>query len=267
MRARILSATVAGSAVQVSALARAGRRPPIVFLHGFGASKEDFADAALRTQFNDRGLLAFDAPGFGATECSDLSVMSVDFLRDVATEVIAQLGFTRYHLVGHSMGGLVGLLLASECRDAVLSFSNIEGNLAAEDCFLSRQVLTYPSVDAATFFGDFVQRVREMPGFASGLYAARLASNVRIGAVRPIFDSMVFHTDRGDLLDRFRSLSCPRMFMYGEQNRTLTYLDALRGAGVTMVEVPWCGHFPMYSNPPAMWQGIAAFVDATECGP
>lgn len=94
------------------------------------------------------------------------------------------------------------------------------------------------------------------------------ASNVRVGAVRPILESMVIHTDRGDLLDRFLSLSCPRMFMYGEQNSSLGYLAALRDAGVTMVRIPSCGHFPMYSNPPAMWSAIAGFVDAMkEDGP
>jgi hypothetical protein len=44
--------------------------------------------------------------------------------------------------------------------------------------------------------------------------------------------SMVELSDHGDLLRRFLSLRCPRMFMYGEQNEALSYLPKLREHGV-----------------------------------
>ena len=59
---------------------------------------------------------------------------------------------------------------------------------------------------------------------------------------------------------KFLALPFPRMFMYGEQNRSLTYLDHLRENGVRLTEIAACGHFPMYSNPPAMWDALAGFI-------
>jgi pimeloyl-ACP methyl ester carboxylesterase len=79
--------------------------------------------------------------------------------------------------------------------------------------------------------------------------------------VRGVFESMVNLSDHGDLLTRFTSLPCPRMFMYGEQNATLSYLPTLRERGVELAEIPLSGHWPMYSNPVAMWTAIGNFFN------
>jgi pimeloyl-ACP methyl ester carboxylesterase len=50
------------------------------------------------------------------------------------------------------------------------------------------------------------------------------------------------------------------MFLYGEQNRRLTYLPTLAGGGVELAEIPDSGHWPMYSNAPDMWTRMAEFV-------
>jgi hypothetical protein len=98
--------------------------------------------------------------------------------------------------------------------------------------FLSRQVLTHPSEDDESFFDDFIERTRRSSFYSSALYAASLRPKVRPGAVRGIFESMVDMSDRGDLMPRFLSLPCPRMFMYGEQNSSLSYLAKLSANGV-----------------------------------
>ena len=46
--------------------------------------------------------------------------------------------------------------------------------------------------------------------------------------------------------------------MYGEQNKTLSYLPHLAANGVELAEIPQSGHFPMYSNAREMWRRIAA---------
>ena len=56
---------------------------------------------------------------------------------------------------------------------------------------------------------------------------------------------------------KFLNLPSPKMFMYGEQNNTLSYLTDIEQRGVTLAEIPHCGHFPMYSNPVVMWQRIS----------
>src|SRR5688572_463622 len=103
---------VDGVDVTVATAARAGDPDPVVFLHGFGSTKEDYADAAVHPAFDGRALLAYDAPGCGRTVCPDGSKVTIPFLVATAEAVLDRAGIDRCHLVGHSMGGLTALLLA-----------------------------------------------------------------------------------------------------------------------------------------------------------
>ena len=169
-------------------------------------------------------------------------------------------GIDRFHLVGHSMGGLTALMLASAYPERVLRFCNIEGNIAPEDCFLSRQIHDFPADDDQAFMEAFIERTRHAPAWSSPLYASRLAHTVNPAVVRGIFTTMVDLLDNVGLMERFLELPCPKMFMYGEQNATLSYLGHIGRHGVELAEIPQCGHFPMYANPPAMWGRISDFL-------
>ncbi|MFG2005491.1 alpha/beta fold hydrolase [Spirillospora sp. NPDC048911] len=251
---------VDGVGLKVATVSRDGDMAPVVFLHGFGSTKEDYVGIAGQAAFTGRPFLAYDAPGCGETFCEDLSSISIPFLVKTAQAMLSRAGIRRYHLIGHSMGGLTALMLAHHEPDRVLSFVDIEGNLASEDCFLSRQILSHPSDDDDGFFAGFIERARRSPSTSSALYAASLDSKVRPGAVRGIFESMVDLSDHGDLMAKFLSLPCPRMFMYGEENSTLSYLAKLAAGGVELAEIPHSGHWPMYANPVAMWERIAELV-------
>jgi pimeloyl-ACP methyl ester carboxylesterase len=251
---------VDGVGLKIAAARRDGGLAPVVFLHGFGSTKEDLLDMACQRAFTGRPFLAYDAPGCGETFCEDLSSISIPFLVTTAQAMLDHAGIRRFHLVGHSMGGLTALLLAHQEPDRVLSFVDIEGNLAPEDCFLSRQILTHPSDDDGGFLEDFAERARRSCSSSSALFAASLRHKVRPGAVRGIFQSMVDLSDHGDLIAKFLTLPCPRMFMYGEENSALSYLAKLAAEGVELAEIPHSGHWPMYANPVAMWERIAAFI-------
>ncbi|MFB7933915.1 MULTISPECIES: alpha/beta fold hydrolase [Streptomyces] len=261
-----LPLTVDGTRVEVAGLRRDGTGTPLVFLHGFGSTKEDYADVIQQEQLAGRPVLAYDAPGCGGTTCSDLDAVSVPFLVTVAERVLRAQQIDRFHLVGHSMGGLTALLLADRDPGRVASLVSIEGNVAPEDCFLSRQIVTHADDDPDAFLTRFAERVAGSRFYSGGLYAASLPYKVRSGAVRAIFESMVDLSDHGNLLDRFLGLPLPRMFMYGEQNDSLSYLPKLAEGGVELAEISHSAHFPMYSNPPQMWARITGLVARAEAG-
>ena len=253
--------TIDGVLLRVPAISRGGTRAPIVFLHGFGSTKEDYADIVHHTAFDDQPFFAYDAPGCGLSVCSDLSKIDIPFLVRTAEAMLKEAGIEKFHLVGHSMGGLTALILADTHPERVLSFTDIEGNIAPEDCFLSRQIVEHADPDPDRFFDAFIERTRRLPAFASALYTASLRHKVRADAVRGIFTSMVALSDHGGLMETFLGLPCPKMYMYGEQNRSLSYLGDIKAKGVRLAEIPYCGHFPMYSNPVAMWQAINGFIE------
>jgi len=253
-----------GVDLRIATMHREGKRLPIVFLHGFGSTKEDYADVAFCPQFDDRRIIAFDAPGCGETECSDLSMLSIPFLQQTAERILMHYGIDRFHLVGHSMGGLTALHLAWSNGSRVSSFANIKGNLAPEDCFLSRQILDYPTDDPNEFMRLFVERAWESPTFSSPLFASTLTHKIRAQAVTPIFRSMVEISDTDNLLAKFTELPCAKMFVYGDQYRSLSYLGLLKNREVRLAEIERSGHFPMYSNSPALWDQLGEFIDKSE---
>lgn len=251
---------VRGIDLEIAALRRGGVAAPVVFLHGFGSTKEDYADVVRQAVFDPHGVLAYDAPGCGDTRCGDNRRVDVSFLVETAGALLALEGIERFHLVGHSMGGITALLLADSMPDHVLSFCSIEGNLGPEDCFLSRQIHEFPSDHPQAFLEAFVDRMRRDASWSSALYASSLPVKVRADAVRGIFSSMVELSDTAGLLARFLKLPCPKMFMHGDQNAALSYLPRLADHGVELAEIPHCGHFPMYANPPEMWRRLGQFI-------
>lgn len=235
-------------------------KPPILFLHGFGSGKEDLADMTMRLDFQEYGYLAFDAPGCGHSTSDTLSATDIPFLVDTTEAVLTHFQIQQFHLIGHSMGGLTALLLAHRNPARVCSFIDIKGNLAPEDCFLSRQIFLFPSDDPEAFFEAFITRTATAQSYSSPLYTSILRARVRAAAVPAIFQSMVRLSDDADLLGMFLALPCAKMFMFGEENRNLSYLPLLEKRGIKLAQIMECGHFPMYSNPVEMYRRVASFL-------
>jgi pimeloyl-ACP methyl ester carboxylesterase len=164
-------------------------------------------------------------------------------------------------MVGHSLGGLVGLLLACKHKGLLTAFVNVEGNLVAEDCFFSREVMTLPFLGhEKDYFERFSNKLRQSkkPGF--GRYAQRLRTNIR--STRAWYDyckSLVACSDREPLLDWFLQLGLPRMFVCGAEN-ALPYLHLLPQGGIEVAQIQKSSHFPHHSNPRQFYSVVAQFL-------
>jgi pimeloyl-ACP methyl ester carboxylesterase len=76
----------------------------------------------------------------------------------------------------------------------------------------------------------------------------------------------VKESDAGQLIEEFVSLRMPKLFLYGEQNKALSYLPRLCHSDVHVVEIPSAAHFLFYDNPVATFQAIGAFVHTRNAG-
>lgn len=264
MKREYVDIEIEGVNLKIAVIVREGEGVPLVFLHGFGSTKESYADAMRCSEFKGRRIIAYDAPGCGESECSDLTAISIPFLVKVAEKMLRYFEISAYHLCGHSMGGLTSLMLLDGGKYSAISFTDIEGNVAPEDCFLSRQIVEFATDNAEDFFEAFIDRMRDTPGFSNPLYSAGLRAKVKPQAVGPIFRSMVDLSDNAGLMDRFLGLPCAKMFVYGDENTHLSYLCHLAEHGVRVEEIENSAHFPMYSNAPALWRAMGNFIDNAE---
>lgn len=104
----------------------------IVFLHGWGGAKECFADAFSSEALKEYGICTIDLLGFGESDKPEDFSYDLPDQAKVVAMAINSLNADKVYLVGHSMGGGIGLLAAERIKN-LSSFISAEGNLAVND--------------------------------------------------------------------------------------------------------------------------------------
>ena len=167
----------------------------------------------------------------------------------------------RYHLAGAGMGGLITLLqLRRHGPHRISGLINIEGNLSSEDCMFSRRVIEHPLDRFYPVFAAIIEELRESRYAGDQMVAHNMTLNVDVRAYHAYSFETVAESDSRRLLGEFLNLPVPRLFLYGEANRHLSYLGSLRASGVDVVEIPRSAHFLFYDNPERTFESIGAFV-------
>src|ERR1700730_12486683 len=93
--------------------------PAVVLLHGLG-HWSDAAWGRLILPLDPRmRYVAFDLPGFGASDKPDAAIYDVAFFTPALDDAFAQLGLDRFVLIGHSLGGYVAAHYAGAAADRV----------------------------------------------------------------------------------------------------------------------------------------------------
>jgi pimeloyl-ACP methyl ester carboxylesterase len=112
---------------------RQGQGPPLLLLHGFASSMYTWSEV-LPELAHEHDVVALDFPGHGGSEVrADLS--AEDLVR-VTGALVDGLGLGRFDLVGHSLGGAVACVTASQRPAQVRRLALIDAagfNLAPAD--------------------------------------------------------------------------------------------------------------------------------------
>ncbi|ATB37618.1 beta-ketoadipate enol-lactone hydrolase [Cystobacter fuscus] len=104
-------------------LEESGAGEPVLLLHGLGSSGRDWEFVAPGLATHHR-ILVPDVRGHGRSDKPAGAYGVPLFARDMAA-LCARLGVTRVHVVGLSMGGMIGFQLAVECPALVRSLTVI----------------------------------------------------------------------------------------------------------------------------------------------
>ncbi|MBI4669900.1 MAG: alpha/beta hydrolase [Elusimicrobia bacterium] len=244
---------------QIEYFSRPGPKETIVYLHGLGCFKEDFTPILDCHGFKDHALMAFDFPGHGNSPYPPKAMLGINDLVEIANKVRLRLKINRLIIIGHSMGGLVGLLYAIQYPKQVKGFINVEGNLVSEDCSISRQVAKLNVLKCKTFLRDLKQKKACSTNRGFQKYAQSL-QKVNPRAYFHYCLSLVEYSDGGNLLRKFAGLGMPKLFIYGSENKHLSYLPKLKNSGCEVREIANSNHSPGYDNPKAYCQTINNFL-------
>lgn len=245
----------------LAALSRDGGEDLVLCLHGLGCVKENFAPLWDAGALSDFALLAPDLPGHGESQGLPPKAWSMEGMTAAVSALLREraAGAARLHVVAHSLGGAVGLLLAQAPPIPLASFVNVEANLIAADCgLLSRRSA---KMSLALFrdekFGRLKARARESedPGLRAW---ADWAEACPAEAFHAAARSLVAWSDSGRLLEMFRALEVPKLYLCGARSALPEVLACL--GDIPRHEIADCGHFVMLERPAELAAVLGAFL-------
>jgi pimeloyl-ACP methyl ester carboxylesterase len=114
---------------------------PVVFLHGMGSSSSIWKPIVKEIE-HDRQCVLFDFPGHGDTPLKEWDPLKPEDIAGIIMLEINRLNIDKFHLVAHSLGGWVGLEIASLYPDRVLSFTS----MAPAGLWRHKNTYDYPSI-------------------------------------------------------------------------------------------------------------------------
>ncbi len=101
-----------------------GSGEPLVLLHGMGSSTSVWK--TIRPTLQDKfQVIAFDLPGHGNTNLNPKQAMDPYSLALLITQQLEELGITKAHFAGNSLGGWIALEIASSFPERTLSVTGL----------------------------------------------------------------------------------------------------------------------------------------------
>ena len=241
---RSLAFTPAGDEIRWSDLAGVAGRAR-VYLHGLGGTcGHTFGHVAGDPALAARRSLVLDLPGHGHSDRPTDFGYTLEEHASAVASVLDHESLRGVDVVGHSMGGSIGIVLATRRPDLV-------GRLVVAEPNLDR---AEPAVDA---LGSQWIAAQGEEGYARGGHD-RLGRDdpdwgvtLRICAPFAVYRSAVslIAGTEPSLRDLLRALPIPRTFVAGSDGEGIERAAGLGEAGVRVVVVPDAGHSMMRDQP------------------
>lgn len=246
----------------------AGSGPPFLLVHGFTGAKEHWLPlmAQLAGQFH---VIAPDLPGWNASERVPAADYGVIAQAERLHQFIAALGDERVILVGHSMGGHIGGLVAADHPEQVqrLVLMASAGVPFADNAFsraLGAGENPFAVHDRAELHRQMAL-VFSTPPFLPWPVDVALARQraANAGFENAVLAKISAADQRYALAARLADIRVPVLLLWCRQDRVID-VSALRAfrAGLAdsrSVVLEGCGHMPMMERPNAVAKAIAAW--------
>lgn len=216
---------------------------PVILLHGFGGSLESWfknQDALAE----GRVVYAVDLPGHGG---SPHDAVSFD-ARGLAVPIKAfvdGLSARAFHIVGHSIGGLVARALARMCADRVASVTTL--CTPGWDGRINRAFLgAFAAARQRREVADILRQLYHDPAFFSPAAAERLAQSLRIDGMRErlgrIAESIAGPEELAELAPGRAGDPWPTLAIFGDSDPVVPLPDLRGRADIAFEVFPGGGH-------------------------
>ncbi|NJC96718.1 MAG: hypothetical protein C3F07_06220 [Anaerolineales bacterium] len=207
-----------------------GRGRPVIFLHGWVGSWKYWI-ASMQVASTSYRAYALDLWGFGETAKNALKY-SLDEQVKLLDHFLNEMGIGKIALVGHGLGGLVGMKFASRFPQSIDRLMAINCPLSYEA--VSSRLRTAPPQELSDWLSN------RTPEAISALSDAPKAD------IKAIAESMT-GLQSDNLFSSFRSLNIPCLLVYGEKDQAITNpsYETATSTFTHQIVLDGSGHFPM----------------------
>lgn len=178
---------------------------------------------------------------------------------EVLFQLLKNIPHKEIHIIAHSMGNAVGLLLSKKLSN-IKSYTNVEGNLISEDAgLLSRKTA---SVSFEEFDKNFFNELRDIIGGLDEVGAKIWVEQTKKASPLAFYrsaSSLRDWSDNGELMEIFEGLSCKKAYLYGSDNMTMPIVGRL--SEDLKIEIPNSGHFIMDDNSEAFLSTLDKIIN------
>jgi pimeloyl-ACP methyl ester carboxylesterase len=251
-----------------------GTRAPLVLMHGFTGGRIDFADV-IDDLAVDRRVVIWDHRGHSnSTNTGDPESYTFDLLVADAIAAVDALGLDRFHLLGHSMGGVVAQRLALEQPERIVSLVAMDTLAEAGSAIPQSWIDKFVAMGRTDGMGAVAET---MATFSNGTSVALEADRPRIAARNQhkltnmdveAFASLARQLRTFDsLLPRLAEITCPTTVIVGELDVALrAQSDAITAAipGAELVVIDGAGHCPQEERRDAWLAAMRRHLAATD---
>jgi pimeloyl-ACP methyl ester carboxylesterase len=229
----------------------------ILLIHGlFGSLSAPW----ITGPFGKARVLTPDLLGYGAFRDGAPEAWTLEDQADHVCRWLRKRVSEPVHVVGHSVGGAVGVMFALRHREMTRSLTSVEGNFTLRDAFWSMKIanLALTSIDAeiAAFRADiaaWVGRSGVLPTPEVLHTAAEWLDNQPSSTLRAQARAVVEATRHETYLDRVRTLAAsglPLHLLAGSRSRSAWDVPQwLSHLVTTDIVVPDAGHLMMLERP------------------
>ena len=245
-----------------------------VYLHGAAGSWTNFVPLLSGTPARPQVLI--DLPGWGeSTEGARPEQFGIEAMGQAVVGVLDSLGYRRWNLVGHSMGGFLALHIAADWPDRTASVAAISATtfgvseaarnplrgLVGFPAFVGMLLIMRSLASLGPAGSALVRATRNsavMRPLMSPFFAAPAAIPARVlralgDDARPASFSAASRAAAGYDFDRWRGIRCPVLAIRGDSDvfTPKSDLDRLRELIplARLVTIPDCGHFANFERP------------------
>lgn len=228
--------------------------PSLIFLHGWGSTKEVWGRARQLLQTVGLSSYALDLPGFGKTETPP-TAWGISNYAAFVTEFLNKLNLKQTAIIGHSFGGRIALIVAATNEQSVEKMILVD-SAGIYTAAWFKKILTLFSKAVKPFF-----RLRWTQPIRKKIYRAIGAADyVATPALTKIFVKII----RQDLTDYLRKISQPTLIVWGKDDSLTPLSYAKKFAGgiknSQLVVLEKAGHYSFLDQPEAFLDALKKFL-------